>query len=123
MRKNGTRPNHRRRVQRCALGCLATIVLGGCSIGPKYVRPAASTPVAYKEPGDEWKQAAPSDAIAKGRWWELYQDPQLNSLEDQVTTANESLRAAQDAFAQARAAVRGARAQYDPTVSVVPQGS
>jgi NodT family efflux transporter outer membrane factor (OMF) lipoprotein len=99
---------------------LAALFLSGCTIGPKYVRPDAPTPVAYKEPGDEWKQATPNDAIAKGRWWELYGDAQLNSLEDQVTAANQSLRAAQDAYLVAVAAVRQTRAQYYPTVSVVP---
>ena len=122
MKRNRTRPQLRGTAHRCALG-FAAILLGGCSIGPKYVRPTAPTPTAYKEPGDEWKQAAPSDAIAKGRWWEIYGDPQLSSLEDQVTSANQSLKAAQDAYAVARAAVRQTRSQYYPTVSVVPQVS
>jgi NodT family efflux transporter outer membrane factor (OMF) lipoprotein len=116
MNRHRTRPLHRRRARLCVLGC-STILFGGCTVGPKYVRPTASAPVAYKEPSDEWKQATPSDAMAKGRWWEIYQDPQLNSLEDQVTSANQTLKAAQDAFAAARAAVRGTRAQYYPTVT------
>jgi NodT family efflux transporter outer membrane factor (OMF) lipoprotein len=99
---------------------LATVALGGCTVGPKYVRPTVDTPMAYKETGDEWKVAAPSDAMAKGAWWEVYQDPQLNALENQLTAANQSLKAAEDQFAEARAAVRAVRAEYFPNVSVAP---
>ncbi|MGC2330219.1 MAG: efflux transporter outer membrane subunit [Candidatus Acidiferrales bacterium] len=92
--------------------------LGGCTVGPKYVRPSTEVPPAYKEaasPG--FTTAQPADALAKGKWWEIYSDPELNFLEDQVTTANQSLKAAQAQFAQARAAVQVARAAYYPTVS------
>jgi len=98
----------------------SAIALGGCTVGPKYVRPTVDTPAAYKETGDEWKVAAPSDAMSKGAWWELYNDPQLNALEDQLTVSNQSLKAAQDQFAEARAAVRAVRAQYYPNLSVSP---
>jgi NodT family efflux transporter outer membrane factor (OMF) lipoprotein len=92
--------------------------LGGCTVGPNYIRPSAEVPVAYKEaasPG--FKTAQPSDAFAKGKWWEIYGDRELDSLEDQVTVANQSLKAAQAQFEQARAAVQIARASYYPTVS------
>jgi len=94
------------------------LALGGCTVGPKYQRPSAVTPQAYKEPGQEWKVAAPSDAIAKGTWWEIYQDPELNALEDQLTAANQTLKAAQDRFVAARAAIGSFRAAYYPTLSV-----
>lgn len=99
---------------------LGLVVLGGCTIGPKYVPPTTPTPAAYKEPGQEWKVAAPSDAINKGAWWEIYQDPQLDALEDQVTAANQNLKAAEDQFTAARAAVRAARSNYYPNLSVAP---
>lgn len=108
------------RLGKIALAAGLGIALGGCTIGPKYVRPTAPTPAAYKEPGQEWKVAVPSDAINKGAWWELYQDPQLDALEDQVTAANQSLKAAEDQFTAARAAVRAARSNYYPNVSVDP---
>jgi NodT family efflux transporter outer membrane factor (OMF) lipoprotein len=92
--------------------------LTGCTVGPNYVRPPADVPPAYREaasPGFE--SAQPSDALAKGKWWEIYGDPQLNSLEEQVSVSNQSLKAAEAQFAQARAAVQVARAAYYPTVS------
>jgi NodT family efflux transporter outer membrane factor (OMF) lipoprotein len=105
-------------IRRAAALIAIWLPLGGCTVGPKYVRPSTEVPPAYKEvasPGFETAQ--PSDALAKGKWWEIYADPELNSLEDQVTVSNQSLKAAQAQFAQARAAVQVARAAYYPTVS------
>ena len=90
--------------------------LGGCTVGPKYAKPTAEVPAAYKETGN-WKDAQPSDGIAKGKWWEIYQDPQLNSLEEQISVSNQNLKAAQAQFEQARAAVRVSRSFYYPTIS------
>ena len=108
----------RRYIQRAAALIALGLPLAGCTVGPNYVRPPADVPPAYKEaasPGFE--SAQPSDALAKGKWWEIYGDSQLNSLEEQVSVSNQSLRAAQAQFAQARAAVQVARAAYYPTVS------
>lgn len=99
------------------------LACGGCTIGPKYARPTAPTATAYKESGQDWKVAAPSDAINKGAWWEIYQDPQLDALEDQVTAANQSLKAAEDQFTAARAAVRAARSNFYPNASVSPSAA
>jgi NodT family efflux transporter outer membrane factor (OMF) lipoprotein len=112
------RPDRLRRcIRRAALIALG-LPFGGCTVGPNYVRPPTEVPPAYKEaasPG--FTTAQPADALAKGKWWEIYSDAELDSLEDQVTTANQSLKAAQAQFAQARAAVQVARAAYYPTVS------
>ena len=100
-----------------ALLCLtAALALFGCTVGPNYVRPPADVPANFKEMGN-WKPAQPSDQVAKGNWWEVYEDPQLNALEEQINVSNQSLKAAQEQFAQARAAVRIARADYYPTVT------
>ena len=98
---------------------IAALMLGGCVLGPNYKRPTTDVPSDYKEAGS-FKQAQPSDAIAKGKWWEIYDDPQLNALEEQISVSNQSLKAAQEQFEQARAALRIARAGYSPTVSTQP---
>jgi NodT family efflux transporter outer membrane factor (OMF) lipoprotein len=126
MQRNRRSAIARRKKNVYACGAMAAtlaLALSGCTIGPKYVKPSAPAPTAYKEVGDEWKVAAPSDAVAKGSWWEVYQDTQLNALEDQLTAANQSLKAAEDQFAEARAAVRAVRAEYYPNVSVSPQAA
>ena len=76
---------------------IAALLLGGCTVGPKYVRPAADVPADYKESAN-FKTAQPSDASAKGKWWEVYGDPQLDALEEQVSVSNQSLKAAQAQF-------------------------
>jgi NodT family efflux transporter outer membrane factor (OMF) lipoprotein len=103
-----------------AISCLAgLLLLTGCTVGPKYVRPPAPMPVAdaYKEAGN-WKTAQPSELNLRGNWWEIFQDPQLNTLEEQVTVSNQNLKAAQAQYTQARALVRYNRADYFPAVGV-----
>ena len=96
---------------------LGSLVLSGCAVGPRYAKPTVPAPPAYKEVLADWKTAQPSDQIAKGKWWEIFQDPQLNALEEQVNVSNENLKAAEAQFRQARALVRYNRAAYYPTVT------
>ena len=86
-------------------------------MGPRYAKPTTPTPPAYKEIPPDWKTAQPSDQIAKGKWWEIFQDPQLNALEEQINVSNQNLKAAEARFQQARALVRFNRAAYYPTVT------
>jgi NodT family efflux transporter outer membrane factor (OMF) lipoprotein len=101
---------------------IAALQLTGCTVGPKYQRPAAEVPPAYKEVGD-WKPAQPSDQNFGGNWWEIFQDPQLNALEAQVNVSNQNLKAAEAQYTQARALVRYQRANYFPTVTVDPSAT
>jgi len=101
--------------------------LTGCTVGPKYARPSVAAPSAYKEltpenfkDTDGWKQAQPGDATLKGNWWEIFNDPQLNALEEQVNVSNQNVAAAAANFLAARALVRQARAQSYPTISANP---
>ena len=94
----------------------------GCVIGPRYAKPATAPPPAFKEMAgnDRWKMATPLDDLAKGRWWEIFGDPQLNELEEFVDVNNQNLKQAEAQFRQARAAVAGSRANYYPTIGVAP---
>jgi len=74
-------------------------------------------PTDYKETPQNWKPAEPADQALRGKWWEVYQDPQLNALEEKINISNQSLKAAQAQFTQARATVRYSRADYYPTVT------
>src|SRR5216683_1760121 len=106
------------RQARCVTGLLALAVLSlaGCTVGPKYHPPAVQAPSAYKEVGD-WKPAQPNDQNLGGNWWTIFQDPQLDSLEQQINVGNQNLKAAEAQFRQARAALRYNRADYYPTVT------
>jgi NodT family efflux transporter outer membrane factor (OMF) lipoprotein len=91
-------------------------LIGGCSVGPKYTRPVPEIPPSYKEAGN-WKLAEPSAEARKGNWWEIFQDAQLNTLEEKLTVSNQTLRAAQDQFLEARAALRISRSEKYPFVT------
>jgi NodT family efflux transporter outer membrane factor (OMF) lipoprotein len=99
------------------------LMISGCTVGPRYAKPTTPAPPAYKEVPPDWKSAQPSDQIAKGKWWEIYQDPQLNALEEQINVSNQNLKAAEAQFEQARALVRFNRAAYYPTVSANPSAA
>jgi NodT family efflux transporter outer membrane factor (OMF) lipoprotein len=98
--------------------CLACALLaGGCAVGPAYQRPTVATPAAYKEAGD-WVPAAPADALARGTWWTLFDDPVLNDLAARVQIDNQNVAAATAAYAQARALVAEQRAALFPVVTL-----
>jgi len=101
---------------RLLLLAAAVAALAGCKAGPDYVRPAIEAPASYKETPVEWKVAQPSDAAPRGRWWEIFKDPQLNALVEQVEISNQNLRAAEAQYRQARAVVAGSRAGLFPTL-------
>lgn len=95
---------------------IAVLQFSGCTVGPKYHPPVVQAPSAYKEAGD-WKPAQPNDQNLGGSWWTIFNDPQLNALEDQINVGNQNLKAAEAQFRQARAALRYNRADYYPTAT------
>lgn len=111
-------------------GVVATMAAGillvssGCMVGPNYRRPPAPVPTAFKEkPPDGWREAQPNDAALKGHWWEIYNDPKLNALEEQVSISNQNVLAAEAQYRAARAAVQVARAALLPTLTSSPSAS
>src|SRR5882762_6658440 len=101
---------------------MAVFQLSGCVVGPKYHQPAVQAPPAYKEVGD-WKPAQPNDHNLGGNWWTIFQDPQLDALEQQINVGNQNLKAAEAQFRQARATLRYYRADYYPTVTAGPSAT
>lgn len=90
------------------------IIFSGCTVGPDYVRPPAAVPSAYKE-ARGWKQATPRDKVLPVKWWRIFNDPQLNALEEQVNLNNQTLAQAEAQYFQAQALVQSAWANYLPT--------
>ncbi len=118
-------------LDRCPPSLLAILgavlfLFNSCSVGPDYVRPETEVPPGYKEAatgsaqGPAWKPAEPRDDAHRGRWWKIYNDVQLNALEEQVSISNQNLKTAEAQFRAARAAVGATRAAAFPTVSVAP---
>jgi NodT family efflux transporter outer membrane factor (OMF) lipoprotein len=94
----------------------APAVLAACVAGPDYVRPSVQVPAAYKEAGT-WKVARPSDHRPRGKWWEIFGDPRLNAIEEQVEISDQNVLAAEAQYRQAQALVREAWAGYFPTLT------
>jgi NodT family efflux transporter outer membrane factor (OMF) lipoprotein len=115
------------------LAVAASLFLAGCTVGPNYKRPSAPVPPAYKEnggttatvppPNANWKPAQPADDVLRGKWWELYGDPQLNGLEGKVAISNQTLKAAAEQYLSAREQVKVSRASYYPSLSFTPTSS
>jgi len=105
----------------------------GCNQAPKYTRPTlpAPAPAGYKEnqPGSDlaqahgWKQAAPGDAMLRGKWWEVFGDAQLNALEERLVIGNQNLKQYFANYMAARALVRNARASFFPSVTLAPSAA
>jgi len=117
-------PSH---FQILGLTLIGLILFKGCDKAPKYAKPSLATPPAYKEltpdmfkETKDWKFARPNDAVIRGKWWEMFNDAQLNSLEDQLNTANQNIALADANFRVARALIKESRSQYFPTVTTNP---
>ena len=91
-------------------------LLTSCAVGPDYQRPAVQTPAAFKEAAD-WKIAEPRDELARGSWWEIFGDSELNALIGQINLSNQSLKVSAARYRQAQALTQSARAAFLPTVS------
>jgi NodT family efflux transporter outer membrane factor (OMF) lipoprotein len=110
----------------------ASIVLVAGCVGPAYVKPKVDAPSAFKEsspaaytgadPG-AWQPAQPQDAALKGKWWEVFGEPELNTLEDQLNINNQNIAQFFQNFMAARAQVGIARASYFPTLTTTPSGT
>jgi NodT family efflux transporter outer membrane factor (OMF) lipoprotein len=108
---------------------ICILLLGGCNVGPRYVAPVVPPPPDFKEaspiaysaaPPGTWQRAQPQDAVLKGKWWEIFNEPELNALEDQLNIDNQNIAQYFQNFMAARAQVREARAGYFPTVTADP---
>jgi NodT family efflux transporter outer membrane factor (OMF) lipoprotein len=102
------------------------MTLSGCTFGgPKYVKPQMTAPAAYKEAvaSDDWKTANPQDALQRGKWWEIFNEPELNQLEEQLNIDNQTIAQSFQNFVAARDQIAQARANYWPTISVGASGS
>ena len=103
------------------------MALCGCTVGPKYHPPSAPPPApSYKESpthfkeAEGWKVAQPNEGMLRGKWWEIFKNPELNALEEQLNIDNQNIKQAYQNFLVARALIREARSQYFPTIATSP---
>lgn len=106
---------------------MGAVYLAGCHVGPRYVAPTMTAPPAFKEAatqkspdGTIWDLATPQDTVLRGKWWEIYNEPELNALEEKLNVSNQNIAQSFQNFMAARAQVRQARAAYYPTATFEP---
>ncbi len=105
------------RISQSLIYALLTAQLAGCTVGPDYVRPEAKISNEFKE-SKGWKQAQPRDTMLSGKWWEIFNDPRLNELEEQVATANQSIIQAEAQYRQAQHLVQSAQSAFFPILNL-----
>jgi len=115
-----------------AAAVTAIMLIAGCTVGPPYVKPEVGTPSTFKEgspaaytgaDAGAWQPAQPQDAALKGKWWEVFGEPELNALEEQLNINNQNIAQFFQNFMAARAQVGIARASYFPTLTTVPSAA
>jgi NodT family efflux transporter outer membrane factor (OMF) lipoprotein len=123
----------RRKPVGCAIRVCAAallLMLSSCAVGPKYHPPAPQAPAAaYKESPTQfpenqgWTVAQPADSMLRGKWWQIFNDPELNALEEQLDINNQNIKEFFENYMEALAIVREARSQYFPTLGIAPSFS
>jgi NodT family efflux transporter outer membrane factor (OMF) lipoprotein len=110
-----------------ALVTIGALMLAGCVVGPKYSKPPVATAPAFHEQPPQsftesagWKQAQPADTTLRAEWWQLFGIPELNGLEEQIDLTNQTLKAAEARFREARAMIQINRSNLYPSISTAP---
>jgi NodT family efflux transporter outer membrane factor (OMF) lipoprotein len=98
-----------------SLGACSNLPFPAFNLAPTYQSPEFVVPDAW-EGASPFIKANPSDDALRPNWWELYQDPILNSLIEQGMAANPDLQAAAERFVQARDVMMKARSRYFPQI-------
>ena len=100
-------------------GIAIPLFAAGCTVGPRYQRPSASVPAKW-EVTEPWRESAPKDGMAKGDWWSVFQNEELNALEKETLGANQTIKVAVARLEQARASAALQIATQFPTLSTAP---
>jgi NodT family efflux transporter outer membrane factor (OMF) lipoprotein len=111
------RSSPRPRLCTSALVLACAALLNACALSPRYEVPTTPDIGSFKE-AEGWVPAAPADALDRGPWWQLFDDPVLSDLQQRVASTNQNVAAANAAYEQARALLREQRASLFPVVSL-----
>src|SRR5713101_575741 len=104
---------------RALIGLGVCVLIGGCTVGPKYQRATAPVPTKW-DVSEPWRESAPKDGVAKGEWWSAFHDDELNALEKQALDANQTIKISAARLEQARASAALQVATHFPSLSSSP---
>jgi len=100
---------------------MGSLLLAGCSLAPEYQPAKVIIPLQFKEADAKlddpnWSIAQPADAQSRGEWWHIFNDPQLNDLQQQAIVGNQNLKAAAANIQASRALRSAAQAERLPSI-------
>src|SRR3981081_2690862 len=94
------------------------LLSAGCAVGPNYKRPSTDVPGMYRgATPQEAAQPAASQSFGDQKWWEVFQDKQLQDLIHTALQQNYDVRIAATRILEARAQLGITRADQLPTIS------
>jgi len=107
-------------IRRAKVLCLPLplLLLTGCTVGPNYQRPKAEVPAAYRGAPAEASAGAPSASLGNAKWWEVFQDQQLQALIRTALEHNYDVRIAAERVLAAQAQLRIAHSNEYPSAGV-----
>jgi len=103
--------------------CSLSFLLSACTVGPNYRRPSANIPNAYRTLEPPEATAPIGQSLGDQKWWEVFQDQQLQHLIRTSLQQNYDVRIAAARVVEAEAQVGLARAAQLPTVGLTGTGS
>ena len=120
LRKMNVQKNARKMVWLEILLAVAVLQFAGCTVGPNVPPSSSRDSSRLQRDGKLEDLPSPATRSCRAKWWEIFQDAQLNALEEQIDVSNQNLKAAFAQYQQARAVLRYYRADYYPTVTANP---
>ena len=96
---------------------LIMLLASGCAVGPNYKRPSVTVPGTYRGAIPQEATQPAAESIGDQKWWEVFQDPQLQDLIHTALQQNYDVRIAATRILQAQAQVGITRADQLPTIS------
>jgi NodT family efflux transporter outer membrane factor (OMF) lipoprotein len=105
-----------RTLTRTLTAIAGAVALAACSLAPHYQVPDVPVSAQYQSHGP-WTEATPADQLDRAGWWKLYQEPELDDLEQHLVANNPDLRAAYFHYVQADEYIKQVKSELYPQVS------
>ena len=100
------------------ISALSIVLLSGCNVGPKYVRPNYTAPPVFRGANDTSVSSDPKGSLGDQQWSAIYREPELQDLIRKALANNYDLRIAAQRILEAQAQVKITRSQQFPTATV-----
>jgi outer membrane protein, multidrug efflux system len=97
---------------------VSLVLLSGCNVGPKYVRPNYTAPPVFRGADEAAVSSDPKGSLGDEKWSAIYREPELQDLIRKALENNYDLRIAAQHILEAQAQVKITRSQQFPSVTI-----